>query len=116
LSGCKRKVKAGSKLLNQLHEREVKILLSNANDQITVVLGDEFNGALRKKLKDALVELKATPLKSANWFVMGSQEIEELDVYIENCLIHIEAETYIGISVTGPENIVKKIKTMVGNY
>lgn len=80
---------------------------------MTVVLGDEFDESLRNRLIDALRKLGATPSGSASRTVAGSQDLEELDVYVEGHLVRIEAETYIGLSVTGPETIVRKLQGLV---
>ena len=103
-------------LLNRLAAQEVKILAYNLNDCVTVVLGDEFDNVLREKLINILRVLGAKNLVEAERLLAGSQEIEELDVYVESNLIHVEAETYIGLSITGPESIVKDIQRKLNDY
>lgn len=88
-----------------------RFLASNDN-QATVVLGDEFDDALRVKLLDVLRQLGATPAGPANRYLAGSQDMEEIDVYVEGRLLRVEAETYVGLSITGPADIVHQIRRL----
>lgn len=83
------------------------------SDDVTVILGDEYDGVLRTKLIEVLKQCGAISSGAVNKFLAGSQEIEELTVNIDGCLVHIEAETYVGLSVSGPLNIVKRIEEMI---
>lgn len=82
-------------------------------NQVTAVLGDEFDDALRSKLLDALRQIGATNTGPASCFLAGSQNLEESDFYVEGCLLRIEAETYVGISISGPADIVRRIQELI---
>jgi acetolactate synthase small subunit len=74
----------------------------------TVILGAEFDQDLRQRVMDAMRELGAS-VTSGNRAVAGSQEIETLVVDLHGHAITVEAETYIGLSVTGEESKVDEI-------
>jgi hypothetical protein len=88
-------------------------LASNSNNQSTTVLGNEFDDSLRGKLMDVLRELGAVALRGSDRFVAGSQDVEELDVVINGRSLHIEAETYVGLSITGPADLVEQVRRLV---
>jgi hypothetical protein len=81
--------------------------------QSSVVIGDEFDDSLRGKLAEVLCELGAIPLRGPNQFVVGSQDLEELDVIIDGRSLHIEAETYVGLSISGPTDLVEQVRQLV---
>jgi len=77
-----------------------------------VVLGDEYDGKLRKALADTLREFDAQPLD--HWHgVGGSQEVERLETMIDGEAIVVEAETYVGLSISGNERVVSRIAARV---
>lgn len=82
-------------------------------DDVSVILGDEYDDSLRIKLSEALVQLGASLQGAPNKSLAGSQELEEYEVYVEGQIIRIEAETYIGLSITGPSNIVHHIQEII---
>ena len=63
-------------------------------------MGDEYNQSLRARLRSTLKSLGATSVIS-KYGVAGSQEIETLTCNIDGHLLTIEAETYVGLSITG---------------
>ena len=77
-----------------------------------VTLGDEFDDELREKLIRVLKDLGATAGDS-NRFVAGSQDLEEFDVFIDGQRLHIEAETYVGLTISGSTELLKKVQAMV---
>jgi hypothetical protein len=77
-----------------------------------ITLGDEFDDELRQKLMQALNDLGAKAGDS-NRFVAGSQDLEKFDAFVDGQKIRIEAETYVGLTVSGPADLLKKIQTMV---
>lgn len=95
------------------HAQEVKILASNQNNYVMVILGDEYDDQLRAKLLAALRSLRAVPNNPSSKALAGSQEIEEFDVTIDGQPVHVEAETYIGLSISGPEGIVNRVHKLV---
>jgi len=82
---------------------------TQSNNQITVIIGDEFDDALRLKLFNVLKQLGAIAQGQTNWFVAGSQELSELKVILEEQVLYIEAETFIGLSLTGNIDVVQRI-------
>lgn len=83
--------------------------------QVTVVLGDEFDDALRAKLNEVLRQLGALPTGLSNRFVAGSQELEEFEVAVDGRKLHIEAETYIGLSIKGPNDLVQQVRSLMAS-
>jgi hypothetical protein len=74
----------------------------------TAVLGDEYDSELRSALKQTLRELGAFTLD--HWNGMGgSQEVEVLEVVIGGEQLEVEAETFVGLSVSGSAQMVDKI-------
>jgi hypothetical protein len=45
--------------------------------------------------------------------VAGSQELETLDIEIDGRQLHVEAETYMGLSIAGPADLVDRVSEMV---
>lgn len=78
----------------------------------TVVLGDEYDDKLRAVLREILVYLGATGV-SSDWGVAGSQEVERIEVRIGGKPLIIEAETYIGLTVTGDLELTDRVEAMV---
>lgn len=80
---------------------------------MTVVLGDEFDESLRERLIDVLRKADACQPARGDRFTVGSQDLEELDVEIGGRVLHIEAETYVGLSITGPADLVEQVRQLV---
>jgi len=82
-------------------------------EQTTVILGDEYDDKLRAALRAVLKENNAVGLVPS-WGVGGSQELETLRVRLGDDLIVIEAETFVGLSLTGRkvavENLARKVR------
>lgn len=90
-------------------------MVSKANN-LTTILGDEFDDDLRSKLMDVLRHMGATPIDSTR-SLGGSQDLEELDVVVvDGRSVHVEAETYVGLSISGPRDLVERIHQMVINH
>lgn len=66
----------------------------------TIVLGAEYDDGLRSLLLNTLKEMGAAPLDS-DWAAVGSQEVEESSFDIDGKIVRVEAETYIGLSISG---------------
>lgn len=81
-------------------------------NQKTVNLGDEFDAKLWKALRSSLSDLGAKNCYE-NWGVGGSQELVTLVVELEGARIHIESETYMGLTVCGPAPLVDKVQKLV---
>ena len=74
----------------------------------TIVLGDEFDDGLKDRLVAKLKWLGAKPL-SSDWSVVGSQELARLSVSLKDQVIRIESETFAGLSISGPDELVDEI-------
>ena len=74
---------------------------------VTLVLGPEYDAALLKAIEQAVHELGNPPLKW-DWAMGGSQEIETARTRIGNEEIFIEAETHVGLSITGASAAVER--------
>ncbi|HFL6174921.1 hypothetical protein [Pseudomonas aeruginosa] len=77
-----------------------------------IILGDEYDDALRDALRAVLISSGAVGVDKI-WGVGGSQEIESLVVRIGSDLITIEAETFIGLTVSGSKVVVEDIAFQV---
>jgi len=80
--------------------------------RVTVIFGPEYNETLRTTVIDVMEQLGAS-VESRNWSVAGSQEIETVQARLADQEIIIEAETYIGLSITGDEDTVNEISERV---
>ncbi|BBU62440.1 hypothetical protein MSC49_23750 [Methylosinus sp. C49] len=74
----------------------------------TIVLGDEFDDGLAARLMENLKTAGAVPL-SSEWSLAGSQEIRSLSARIGSRIVEISSETYVGLSISGPADIVDEI-------
>ncbi|AVH45056.1 hypothetical protein [Agrobacterium tumefaciens] len=79
---------------------------------VTVILGPEYDKTLRTTVMDVMGQLGAS-VESRNWSVAGSQEIETVQARLAGQEIIIEAETYIGLSITGDEDMINEISERV---
>lgn len=79
-------------------------------NELTVLLGDEFDEALRIKLFDVLRGLGAVFKNYPESAVGGSQEVERVDLLISGQVLHVEAETYMGLSIRGPADLVQLVQ------
>jgi hypothetical protein len=82
-------------------------------NQTSVVLGDEFDDDLRADVQDVLRSLGAVSFGQEDWGVAGSQELEKMTFILQGKAVLVEAETYVGLSMTGPDDLVTEIKNMV---
>lgn len=81
-------------------------------DITTVVLGDEYDDVLRDALRDVLLSNGAVGV-DRSWGLGGSQEIETLKVRLGDDVITIEAETFIGLTISGTKSVVDDITQKV---
>lgn len=84
----------------------------DATKERAVVLGPEHDERLRRALKEVLASLGGSG-SAHDWGVFGSQELETLEVDIDGSRIRVEAETYVGLSIAGPVDLIEKIQAMV---
>lgn len=57
---------------------------------------------------EVIKEMGGAPI-SRDCAVVGSQEINHLSIEIHGEVVDIEAETYIGLSVSGPDRLIDEI-------
>jgi hypothetical protein len=50
---------------------------------------------------------------SSDWGVAGSQELETMSIQLRGDVVIIEAETYVGLSISGPDVLVDEITRLV---
>jgi hypothetical protein len=81
---------------------------------ITIVLGDEFDEVLRSNLLAVVKKRGAIQNGPAERLHGGSQDFESFEITLDGRLVLIEAETYIGLQITGPSEIVTQIANEVG--
>lgn len=77
-----------------------------------LVLGDEHDERLRSVLAECLRALGAD-LRARQWGLGGSQIIDTTKVKIGRDWIVIEAETYVGLSITGAPRLVARIRALL---
>lgn len=78
----------------------------------TLVLGDEYDDALRSALWRVLLEMDME-LLDRTWGVGGSQEVETMRLRVAGELVTVESETYMGLSIAGPSGLVERIALAV---
>lgn len=79
----------------------------------TVVIGDEFDDNLRQIILNVLSEMGAFFVDYGGRAVAGSQEFEELSVLIDGQELKVEAETYVGLSISGPAELVLRVQRAI---
>lgn len=79
---------------------------------VTVVLGEEHDAAMLRALLDVLAEMGAD-VGPPHWSLAGSQEITTRHVTVDGCRLVVEAETYMGLSLTGEPSIVTTVAERV---
>ena len=78
----------------------------------TIILGDEYDQKLRDALSAVLRNKVAIGVEKS-WGLAGSQEIETVNIRLGNDFITIESETFIGLSITGPDHVVETLSQEV---
>lgn len=71
--------------------------------------GPEFDNANQGRLKAVLLDLGYLPV-SRWWGVGGSQEVSHWEFAGALGKLTVEAETYIGLTITGPDAAVKEVR------
>ncbi|KSB90266.1 hypothetical protein AS593_20435 [Caulobacter vibrioides] len=87
--------------------------MAQLSDPLNVHLGDEYDRDLRAALLTALLEAGAT-LKDRWSGVAGSQDVSHEEWDTAHGVVVVEAETYIGLSIEGPEAAVTPIVRRLG--
>ena len=71
-------------------------------------LGDEFDDAVFQRLCKAVARLGGT-IKGREWALGGSQEVTTFDIELPDGKLEAIAETYIGLSLCGPEALLARV-------
>jgi hypothetical protein len=72
-------------------------------------VGPEFNEALLRRL-GATLRACGYAVDSRSWGVAGSQELSTWNVTGPRGVLLVEAETYIGLTVTGARPLIDELK------
>lgn len=78
----------------------------------TVILGPEYDEALQTAVVDAVQALGGV-LTRDDWGVGGSQELSTRVFRLDGREATVEAETYVGLSVSGDADLVDRIVARV---
>ena len=73
-----------------------------------LILGDEYDEALRHRLMDTLASMGAT-IDAHQWGLGGSQIIQTTKLSLGKDLLVVESETYVGLSLFGAARIVDRV-------
>lgn len=87
---------------------------TNTHDK-QIVLGAEYDQALRRRLLDVLRSLGAKPTNQS-FEVGGSQELQTLTALVGSRTIRVESETYIGLTITGDPELVEEVAARVHGH
>lgn len=77
-----------------------------------LVLGSEYDDALRQALTACLASLGAD-LEARQWGLGGSQIIETTKVLLGKDQLVVEAETYVGLSISGEARVVERVAALL---
>lgn len=97
--------------LVKVGEKKRKPAMTSSHE-VTVVLGPEHDQHLRRVVLEVIVRLGGK-LSKRDWGIGGSQEIETVETKIGTDRLVLEAETYVGLSLHGPSQLVHRIEAMV---
>jgi hypothetical protein len=75
-------------------------------------LGSETDDALFERIRGAIRSLQGT-VSDPEWALGGSQEITTYTISLPSGVLKLESETYIGITVRGPEFLVLTLSKVV---
>jgi hypothetical protein len=80
----------------------------------TWTVGPEYDDAIQSRLKAVLLELGYSP-QDQWWGVAGSQEITHCELRGALGNLIVEAETYVGLTVTGADVAVSEVRERIGS-
>ena len=80
--------------------------------QTTVSLGSEFDIDLRRALRDVLEDMEAVG-DEGWWRVGGIHDVSLAEIRVGSDLLTLEAESYVGLTMTGPEDLINRIMRRV---
>jgi hypothetical protein len=79
-----------------------------------LVLGNEYDDALRQALMHCLASIGAE-IQARQWGLGGSQIIETTKLALGKDLLVVEAETYVGLSISGEARLVDRVAALVAD-
>ena len=74
----------------------------------TRILGPEYDTTLLAALKAVLRRLGAKLVRK-DWDVAGSQEVSTADFMVRGEPLHVETETYVGLSISGSSALLSEV-------
>lgn len=74
----------------------------------SIVIGNEYDEKLIKSLFLTLQEIGAVK-KDESPALVGSQDYYLARYEVNNLILTVEIETYIGVTLSGPSNVVREI-------
>lgn len=74
----------------------------------SIVIGNEYDEKLIKSLFLTLQEIGAVK-KDESSALVGSQDYYLERYEVNNLILTVEIETYIGVTLSGPSNVVREI-------
>ena len=77
-----------------------------------LVLGNEYDDALRQELMACLTAMGAD-VDAHQWGLGGSQILETIKVSLGRDRLVVEAETYVGLSITGEARVVDRVAALL---
>jgi hypothetical protein len=78
------------------------------NQPFELVLGEETDARLFRALQSAITSMSGTMVESS-YGVGGSQELIEYTITLPTGVVQLTFETYIGLTLRGPQPIVQSI-------
>jgi hypothetical protein len=85
-----------------------------APDAFELVIGPEHDDALFTRLRRA-VESAHGSIRELSYDVAGSQEICSFQIVLPAGTLRAIAETYVGLSLCGPEVLVRQLAAAIAN-
>jgi len=79
-----------------------------------LILGSEYDDALRQALMDCLAALGAD-IAGRQWGLGGAQIIETTKISLGKDLLVVEAETYVGLSISGEARVVDRVAALLSS-
>lgn len=87
--------------------------MTHAAPHPTLILGDEYDDALRERLMAVLRQLGAQAQGPTQAGMAGSQELLTLDLLVQGQPLRVESETYVGLSISGPADLLERVRALV---
>lgn len=77
-----------------------------------IIIGSEHDGNLKNALCLALKAMGAEKISQID-ALAGSQDVSIHEFLVKNAIIKVESETYVGLSLVGPKNLIMEIENNV---